>query len=95
MGSLVPVLMIGCPIATVTASSGAQESGSPFLRSPLLPPCSWKHSELFEEEVERIWDDSRSEEKHGQHWEDSRTCPEPPYRARAMMPSDLTPNNGS
>ncbi|XP_034521882.1 vegetative cell wall protein gp1-like [Ailuropoda melanoleuca] len=31
----------------------------------LLPPCSWKHSELLEEEVERIRDDSRSEEKDG------------------------------
>ena len=94
MGSSVPVLMIECPVATVTASSGAQDLGSPP-ETPLLLPCSWEHSEWSEEEVERIQDDSRSEEKDGQHWEDSWTCPEPPSRARATMPSDLTPNNGS
>ena len=69
-------------------------SGEPLLR-PLLPPCSWEHSELFEEEVERIQDDSRAKEKEGQHWEDCWTCPEPSSRAWAVMPLDLTPNNDS
>ena len=74
MGSLVPVFMIQCPVATVTASSGAQVWEAPP-ETPLLPPCSWEHSEFFEEEVERIQDDSRSE-KDGQHREGSWTCPE-------------------
>ena len=68
MGSTVPVLMIECPVATVPGSSRHRTWEAPP-ENPLLPPCSWEISELFEE-VERILGDSRTKEKEGQHWED-------------------------